>query len=106
MSRVITCTCGCDRTGELGVRTWIRPCAMRWRNAGRPETGPPPPSRTYPAGRPADRRDAYAAHRDAGDTPEQAARRLGVSRATRTRYEARYQQTLRDQGGSDVPERP
>lgn len=45
MSReIITCTCGCGRTGPIGhqANQWITACVHRWRAAGRPDTGPPP----------------------------------------------------------------
>lgn len=45
MSReIITCTCGCGRTGPVGhqANQWITACVHRWRAAGRPDTGPPP----------------------------------------------------------------
>lgn len=40
----ITCECGCGRTGpRRGTRNYVRSCYERWRRAGYPDTGPPPP---------------------------------------------------------------
>ncbi|WP_329520533.1 hypothetical protein [Spirillospora sp. NBC_01491] len=88
----VTCAC-CGRTGEHAGRGWILACHRRWRAAGRPDTGPPPPSRRYPsttaaaiAGRIEDYRELT---RDHGLTVTAAALRLGVDARTAFRYEAR-----------------
>lgn len=77
MSReIITCTCGCGRTGPIGHKTnrWIAACTRRWRNAGRPADGPPPP-------RPLSRADlaAAAAHASRARARERASRALALA---------------------------
>jgi len=87
----INCAC----CGQLGYRDsidtgWVRACADRWRDAGRPDTGPPPPRRRGP-GRAATRQFAkYVALVELGWSPTRIAWQLSVSGRTVERYAARH----------------
>lgn len=81
----ITCACGCGRSGRHDTSGWIGACATRWRKAGRPDTGPPPPHPATEA-----RRRKYAALAALGRSKTYIAWRLSVSIRTVERYAAAH----------------
>jgi len=90
--------------GWQGAFGWCHPCYRRWRDAGRPGTGPPPPmspaertARAAEAVREASRRRLadYAWSRAAGLTVAQAADDVGLSERTAAeRYEPVWRQRI------------
>lgn len=46
--QIITCSCGCGRTGPAGARGWLKSCHGRWIRHGRPVEGPPLPLHMQP----------------------------------------------------------
>lgn len=65
---------GCERPAV--ARTWCKGCYERWRRAGQPDDGPPPPIE-----QPTDdaRREDYAWLRSQGVRTDEAAARIGFS---------------------------
>lgn len=95
---LITCTC-CERVRPHRAHRWCDGCYDRWRKAGRPDDGPPPPrprANNTRAGRNAlierlrtdarNRTTAYAELHDMGVGIEEAATRLDVTVRTIGRY--------------------
>lgn len=75
---------------------WCSACYQRWKRAGRPAEGPPPPMTREESrqlgiaacrANAAAKREDYAELRSWGDSCEQAAARVGVSERTVWRYE-------------------
>lgn len=95
-NRRIICAC-CGKPGMHGGHGWRRTCYSRWRVAGRPPEGPPPPQEPHADLALAEAREAVQdrkqqrkaraiqLHRDGGK-PDQIARRLGVTERTVLRY--------------------
>ncbi|MET8334409.1 hypothetical protein [Streptosporangium canum] len=94
----IVCAC-CNRPGRHDTNGWIKACARRWRNAGRPDTGPPPPRRHRgPANRTTTkRRTEYAALAALGRSEAYIAWKLSVSERTVRRYAAAFQNSQTQQ---------
>jgi len=89
--QLINCAC-CGRPGFYGTNNWVKACAERWRRAGRPTTGPPPPRKPAadPSASPlAQRRAEYAALADLGRSTTYIAWKLSISERTVQRYAAR-----------------
>lgn len=74
--------------GSLG---WCVRCYRRWLNHGKPASGPPP-VRGGRGGRGASQLDDYEFLQSWGYTREQCAGRLGVTKRTIERYEARLRE--------------
>lgn len=103
----MTCRCGCG--GPVLAKDCAEPCYHRWRRAGFPASGPPPPVtheertarstatlRERAAERVAERRECYAMARAIGLSVEQAAADTGISvRTAREKYEPAYRRRLR-----------
>lgn len=80
-SNRITCS-SCWQWRRHYARRWCRPCWLRWEQAGRPESGPPPsPYRRWD--------EYYELTQEMGHTRRQAVERMGISLRTALRYEAR-----------------
>ncbi|SET51438.1 hypothetical protein [Nonomuraea wenchangensis] len=78
------------------VRGWCSACYQRWKRAGRPAEGPPPPMSREDArqlaiasvrANAAARREDYRELRSWGEPRDQAAARIGVTWRTAGRYE-------------------
>ena len=94
--RIITCRC-CGRRGQHAGYGWISGCIKRWRNAGRPPEGPPPPrdpTEEQRQERLARVEEYVFFTREYGLSREDAAGRLGICLRTAERYE----RTLREEG--------
>ena len=78
-------------TNYCGFRGWCPRCYRRWLNHGKPLSGPPPVRRGS-GGRGSCQLDDYEFLRSWGYTREQCAGRLGVTKRTIERYEARLRE--------------
>lgn len=88
MSRPLEGICGCcGEPGDIVAYGWRSACYFRWyraRKAGQQVDSPPPRMRL----RRADRLAEYAFLRDAGESPQEAGRRVGIRNVnTIHRYE-------------------
>ena len=82
-----------DRAWKLGwAKGYCSTCYQRWMRHGFPDTGPPPPARPW-AFVHAARLEDYAELRAWRETPEQAAKRAGISAGSIWRYERDTQET-------------
>ena len=76
-------------TNYNGWRGWCPPCYRRWCDHGKPASGPPTPRQGAGGGPHPGRIEDYADLRSWGLTLAEAALRLGVTKRTAQRYEAR-----------------
>lgn len=81
--RIIECE-SCGETAEHEAHGWCHACYYRWNRAGRPASGPPP------AGHKARRLEYWNLTRGQKYTPEAAAKEMGISTRTASRYEIHF----------------
>lgn len=82
--------CECRGVNYNGWRGWCPRCYNRWLDHHKPASGPPPPRQGAGGGPHPGRFEDYEwLRRDQHHSPAEAALRLGVTRRTAQRYEAR-----------------
>ncbi|MFC5744784.1 hypothetical protein [Actinomadura rugatobispora] len=85
-STPVPCTaCGEPRPLGTGGHGYCIACYGRWHAAGKPETGPPPPSKGPAAS--VELREEYFWLRDGGESIPEAARRVGIKPSTADTWE-------------------
>lgn len=90
-----TCPAPLKRKCAGSAHKLCRSCYLRWRKAGFPDEGPPPPARPWEHHLAA-RREEYAELRSWGVSVADAAERMGVSLKAAKRCEARLQAAARE----------